>query len=69
MRIEDEIKHSYHVTFNISTDHTHTDVEHIPCDNFVLVENDNKKKIANCARYIIKHKIKKLVKLVKFVKE
>ena len=56
MRIKDEIKHSYYVTFNISTDHTHTDVEHIPCDNFVFVEDDNEKKIGNCAHHIVNHK-------------
>ena len=57
--IEGEIKHSYYVTFNISTDHTHTDVKHIPCDNFVLVEDDYKKKIRNRAHNIAHCKIKK----------
>ena len=38
--IEGEIKHRFYVTFNIGTDHTHTDVEHIPCDNFVFVEDE-----------------------------
>ena len=42
-RIQHKIKHGYDVTFNISTDHTYTNVEDIPCDKFVFVQDNNKK--------------------------